>query len=275
MLKSNNLPCFVYCIDEMKHRIVAILNFLGLDIAKAMSNVRGLRFFLKDRRELKKQLAGSSDFTFGRNYPILHERNEEAGILSGHYFHQDLHVARRIFKYSPQKHVDLGSRLDGFVAHVATYREIEVLDIRPQENKVKNIQFRQMDLMQLPEDMVSYCDSFSSLHAIEHFGLGRYNDPIDAKGHEKAIANIAKILKSGGIFYFSVPIGPQRIEFNAHRVFSVQYLLNLLDPFFEVVHFSYVDDPGYFHKHIPLKQADIANNFGCYYGCGIFELMRK
>lgn len=73
--------------------------------------------------------------------------------------------------------------------------------------------------MELPAGMVNYCDSISSLHAIEHFGLGRYGDPIDYFGYLKALQNIAKIVKTGGTFYFSVPIGPQRIEFNAHRVF--------------------------------------------------------
>lgn len=230
---------------------------------------------MKDRKAIKKQLAGNQDFAFGPSFPILHEKKLAAGTLSGHYFHQDLHVARRIYKYKPEKHVDLGSRMDGCVAHVATFREIEVLDIRQQESKVKNIEFKQLDLMELPLDMIGYCDSFSSLHAIEHFGLGRYNDPIDADGHIKALENVAKIVKPGGIFYFSVPIGPQRIEFNAHRVFSVQYLLDLLERDFEMVHFSYVDDQGDFYKHIPLKKEDIANNFGAYYGCGIFELMRK
>jgi len=259
----------------MKSRIVAVLHFLGFDIYRLWSNLKGLSFYFKDKRKLKRQLGESTDFPFGKAFPVLDERYSKAGIMSGHYFHQDLHVARRIWKYNPQKHVDLGSRIDGFVAHVATFREVEILDIRTQESKVKNITFRQLDLMQLPVDMVGYCDSFSSLHAIEHFGLGRYNDPIDAMGYQKAIENVAKILKPKGVFYFSVPIGPQRIEFNAHRVFSVKYIMDLLSLNFDLVHFSYVDDQGDLHKHVPMHSNDISNNFDCYYGCGIFELTRK
>jgi hypothetical protein len=37
--------------------------------------------------------------------------------------------------------------------------------------------------MKLHEDMINCCDSISSLHAIEHFGLGRYGDTIDVNGH--------------------------------------------------------------------------------------------
>ena len=86
------------------------------------------------------------------------------------------------------------------------------------------------------------------------------------------------MLKPGGKFYFSVPIGRQRVEFNAHRVFSVKHLLELFKDRYEIEHFSYVDDDGDLHENAELTEAGIADNFGCSYsgacGCGIFE-MRK
>jgi SAM-dependent methyltransferase len=194
--------------------------------------------------------------------------------MSGHYFHQDLFVARKIFEEKPVRHVDIGSRTDGFVAHVAVFREIEVMDIREQNSNVKNVKFKQADLMQLPPSMVNYCDSISSLHAIEHFGLGRYGDPIDYYGHIKALDNIYKILQQGGRFYFSVPIGQQRIEFNAHRVFSLQYLLNLFENKYQIDSFSYINDKGDFFENVNLNPDNIVANFGCHYGCGIFLLKK-
>jgi SAM-dependent methyltransferase len=194
--------------------------------------------------------------------------------MSGAYFHQDLLVARRIFENRPKRHVDIGSRIDGFVAHVASFREIEVFDIRRPEGHVKNIVFRQADLMRLPETMSAYCDSVSSLHAIEHFGLGRYGDPIDYFGHLKAIENVRRMLSPEGRFYFSVPIGPQRIEFNAHRVFGLSYLSRIMQGRFRIVNFSFVDDGGDLHENVPLS-AEVANSdAGCTYGCGIFELLK-
>jgi hypothetical protein len=83
--------------------------------------------------------------------------------------------------------------------------------------------------MKPDEKYKNYCDSISSLHAIEHFWLGRYGDRIDINGYIKGLNTIYWMLKKWGIFYFSVPIGPQRIEFNAHRVFSLKYLVELLD----------------------------------------------
>ena len=101
--------------------------------------------------------------------------------------------------------------------------------------------------------MINSCDSISSLHAIEHFGLGRYGDTIDYFGHIKAIKRITEILTTGGIFYFSVPIGEQRIEFNAHRVFSVEYLIDLLKKDYSILRFSYVNDNGDFFENVKLS----------------------
>ncbi len=66
------------------------------------------------------------------------------------------------------------------------------------------------------------------------FGIAKFYPCLDemfeqsgtASGHyfhqDLPVAN--RMLKKEGKFYFSVPIGEQRIEFNAHRVFSVKYL---------------------------------------------------
>ena len=62
--------------------------------------------------------------------PCLHDHYEEAGNSKSEYFWQDLLVARKIFAANPKKHVDIGARVDGFVAHVASFREIEVFDVR-------------------------------------------------------------------------------------------------------------------------------------------------
>ena len=183
-------------------------------------------------------------------------------------------MARRVFENKPVKHVDVGSRVDGFVAHVASFREIEVFDIRPQTAAVKNMRFVTADFMYIPPSLHNYTDSLSSLNVIEHFGLGRYNDPIDANGHLKGLDNMKKVLNAGGKFYFSTPIGPQRIEFNAHRVFSVEYLLKIFRTGYTIDHFSYVDDSGDLHENVELTGEGIKTNFGCRFGFGIFEMTK-
>ncbi|TWT82868.1 hypothetical protein CA13_43310 [Planctomycetes bacterium CA13] len=234
-------------------------------------------WFLRDYLDLRQQakLAGES-ISFGRPYPCLADRDESCGTASGHYFHQDLWVASRIHSLSPNRHMDVGSRIDGFVAHVAAFREIEVLDIRPSQERIGNIRFGQADLMnELPEQMRGITDSLSCLHTLEHFGLGRYGDPVDFDGHLKGLRNLHALLKPGGKLFFSTPIGPLRIEFNAHRVFSLKYLMDVLSPNFQFDRFCFVDDAGDFHNDVELTESVVANNSDCRLGCGIFELTRK
>jgi len=231
--------------------------------------------FLRDLGELKRQQKTSSiEFPFGELYPCLDDRGSNSGTAKGHYFHQDLLVARRIFANSPRLHVDVGSRVDGFVAHVAAFREIEVFDVRPLTSHIANVRFRQVDLMvPLADALKGYSDSLSCLHALEHFGLGRYGDTVDFEGHLKGLANLKAVVAPGGKFYLSVPIGPQRIEFNAHRVFSVSTLLSMASDF-RVDAFSYVDDRGDLHENSALAADAVVADFGCRYGCGILELTK-
>ena len=244
---------------------------------KTRNTLNGISKFFRDYREIKQQKTKSNnDFPITKFFPCLADEFSEGGTAKGIYFHQDHLVARRIFINNPTLHVDVGSMINGFVAHVASYRTIEVFDIRMITSKVKNIEFKQSDFMdKIQSKYLEYCDSLSSLNAVEHFGLGRYGDPINYNGHLDGLNNLHKILKKGGKFYFSVPIGPQRIEFNAHRVFSVSYLVELLKDRYLIEHFSYVDDNGDLHEDIDLSIDNSNENFGCNYGCGIFEMTKK
>jgi SAM-dependent methyltransferase len=256
--------------------INSTLELFGLDLRKTLRSIRGLPRYLRARKTLKSQASGTPGlFPFGRSSLCLGEDVADSGLASGHYFHQDLLVARRVRQNQPTLHVDVGSRIDGFVAHVASFRDIEVFDIRPLAADIPNVRSVQVDLMNpLPGEFTGYCDSLSCLHALEHFGLGRYGDPVRYDGHLRGLENLHRILKAGGRLYLSVPIGPQRIEFNAHRVFSVEYLLRHLRDDFRVDRFSFVDDAGALHEDVPLAPADVVSDFGCDYGCGIFELTK-
>jgi hypothetical protein len=53
--------------------------------------------------------------------PCLHDWNEE-GATKNEYFWQDLLVERMICDAKLGRHVDINSRVDGFVTHVAAYR---------------------------------------------------------------------------------------------------------------------------------------------------------
>lgn len=248
----------------------------GFYPGRIIKSLKSLPWYRQTKREFLRQWKADNE-SFGSisSYPCLRDREEEGGVASGHYFHQDLFVAQEIFKTNPVSHVDIGSRINGLIAHIASFRPVTIVDIRSVTPVIDNVKFVQADCMSPDFPWVDYCDSVSSLHAIEHFGLGRYGDPIDVNGHIKGLNNISAMLKSGGIFYFSVPIGPQRIEFNAHRVFSIRYLLDYFKKQFDLMSFSYVDDKGDFHKSIDLTDDIINRNCDCIYGCGIFILRKK
>ena len=220
-------------------------------------------------------LGKRTDWTFGPMKPMLEERGTPSGA-SGHYFHQDLLVARRIHKRNPRRHIDVGSRIDGFVAHVASFREIEIMDIRPPDTAIPNVKFLQMDMMgTLAPDQTAICDSLSCLHVLEHFGVGRYGDRIDPDGYKTGFANLVQMLETRGILYFSVPIGRQRIEFNAHRVFGLPYLLEIFKANgLELLNYSYVNDSGNLIENVEISQESIAVANDLAYGCGIFELKK-
>ena len=234
--------------------------------------------FFADLRRFKASKAGSASkdlFQVIVFNPSLEDRYAESGMVKGHYFHQDLLVAQRVSANQPRLHVDIGSRVDGFVAHVAAFRRIVVFDVRPLSSGIRNVEFVRVDISApLASYLHDYCDSISCLHALEHFGLGRYGDPISYDGHIAGLLNIHQILQKGGKFYLSVPIGPQRIEFNAHRVFSIQYLARLLQTDYRIDRFSFVDDKGELHEIARIDDAEAKRNFGCHYGCGIFEMTK-
>lgn len=237
---------------------------------KILGGLRNLPYFYQSKKIFKKSLGNNPDFKISRDYFCLTDMNEASGKMPKHYFVQDLYFAQKIFENKPLKHVDIGSRIDGFVAHLASFMEVEVLDVRLLKNTIKNIRFVRADLMDSNFHLKNYCHSVSCLHVIEHLGLGRYGDKIDAEGHLKGLNNIYELLQSGGYFYFSVPIGIQRIEFNAHRIFDVDYLLNYFSSKYELLSFSYLDDDDVMHENIDPTNETIH----CQYGCGLFILKK-
>jgi SAM-dependent methyltransferase len=250
------------------------LYVFGFHFANAYVALKGLRRYWLDYRKITAlNSAANSPWAIRPNYPCLTDYFDQSGIARGHYFYQDLLVAQKIFERRPRKHVDVGSRIDGFVAHVASFREIEVLDIRKLTSVVPNIIFHPCDLLDLPLRFHDYSDSLSCLHVLEHLGLGRYGDPIDIDGHIKGLSNLAKMLKPGGTLYLSAPFGVERIDYNAHRVFDLGTIVGLIERSLEIVAFSMVDDAEELHVNADLPSA-LRDSSGYRFALAIFELRK-
>jgi hypothetical protein len=69
----------------------------------------------------------------------------------------------------------------------------------------------------------------TSLSSIEHFGLGRYGDAFDLEGDRKAMEEMRRCLKAGGILVLSTTLtrGKPVLAFNAHRIYSLEMIRSL------------------------------------------------
>lgn len=176
-------------------------------------------------------------------------------------------AARKIRKRAPDRHVDIGSRLDGFITHLLVFRDVIVVDIRPVESDVEGLSFIRGDATELAFLKDVSVRSISSLHAAEHFGLGRYDDPIDPEGHAKFISHLQRVLKPDGRLYFSVPVGRERVEFNAHRVLSPHTILDEFDEL-ELVALDGVIGGDFVESASP-QELEKGNH-----ACGMFEFTK-
>lgn len=221
--------------------IRAILRNAGIHPKRLITSTRGWLRYARER-DAFRTMAGSTRMPWGRELPILTEWDESSGNL-GAYFHQDRLVASWIHDAGPSRHVDVGSRIDGFIGSLSVFRQVDVIDIRPQPLCVPNVAFHQLDLMrELPDPWQACTDSLSCLHTIEHFGLGRYGDAIDPDGHLKGLSQLKRMVAPGGVLYLSTPVGRERIEFNAHRVFAPETVLSWFAEGWELVKCAVMDD---------------------------------
>lgn len=238
---------------------------MGFD-PRALLHLRHLPRFARDLRRFRAA-GGRVDGVM----PILSDFTAHGGTALGHYFHQDLLVAQAIFEHAPDRHVDVGSRVDGFVAHVASFRTIDVLDIRPMPaSDHPNIRFVQADITRLPPELRGEWPSVSCLHAAEHFGLGRYTDPIDPEGHWRGIDGLAALVRPGGRLYIGLPVGRPRVLFNAHRILDPRAVPEHLGDSFELLAFHWIRDDGTLTRDARPEEAREGR-----YGCGVYVLRRR
>lgn len=202
--------------------------------------------------------------------PMLGDRHSSAGSARGHYFLQDIWAAQHVYKYQAGKHVDVASRLDGFVGHVLSFCPVEYVDIRPLTAEVPGLSWVSGSICELPFPDRSVT-SLSCLHVIEHIGLGRYGDPVDPESWTIALAELSRVLAPGGQLLIGTPCGRPRTIFHAHRIFSPEHIISAL-PDLRLVEFSIIADDSA-SGWVELKNVSEVRDLD--YGCGLFRFTRE
>lgn len=187
--------------------------------------------------------------------------------FDAHYFYQGAWLARRVVGSKVEKHIDIGSSVLT-MGVLSAQVELTFVDYRPLKTKLSGLTSIAGDILDLPfED--SSVGSLSCLHVIEHIGLGRYGDPLNPLGSVEAAKELQRIVQQGGSLYLSLPIGRERICFNAHRVHAPESVMNMFSQM-SLVEFSFVSDTGEFYEHKTIEDAGELE-----YGCGLFHFEKR
>lgn len=202
----------------------------------------------------------------------LHLRDATATTgFDRHYVFHTAWASRVVAESRPTQHVDISSSLY-FVSSVSAFVPTRFIDFRPANLGLSGLVSEAGTLMRLPFGDSSV-ESLSCMHVVEHVGLGRYGDALDYDGDIKAARELSRVLAHGGALLFVVPVsGHARIQFNAHRIYSYEQVLELF-PELNLVEFALIPDDGaqgglirHAHPQLAAKQ---------HYGCGCFHFIKQ
>jgi SAM-dependent methyltransferase len=246
-----------------------VFSFLLFDPLEKIKKFKALPIFVRNLlRYQALNRHASFNFRLRDLWYRTFDQFDSAGDAWGHYFHQDLWAARILFSRQVNRHVDVGSRLDGFIAHILPFCQVTYVDIRPLQSALEGLEFKQGSILHLPFEDNSI-PSLSCLHVIEHIGLGRYGDPVDPNGYVHAARELVRVLQPGGLLLLGTPVGRERLCFDAHRIFDPQTVVNLFQPLI-LGEFRVINDYG--DLAAPGTPFEEAQEFR--YGCGLFSFRK-
>ena len=221
---------------------------------------------LADFRAASAALHGGSSVLDEDLLPII---SDAVGYtpFDRHYIYHPAWAARIIAATKPEAHIDISSIL-AFSTIVSAFVPTTFYDFRPAKLELSGLRTQAADLTALPFKTGSVT-SLSCMHVIEHIGLGRYGDPIDPTADQKSISELVRVLAPGGNLLVATPVGRERVQFNAHRVYDPVRFSEKFKPL-ELVEFTLIEENG---ERGPVHNADMVkardNNYAC--GCYWFR----
>ena len=246
------------------HRV--LLHAMRIKIKKWFKQNKAPKWYTKDLRafvQAHRQVFGKDPDL--EEFPCLNDNTPTTGFDS-HYTYQGPWVMRNLLHRRPAKHVDVGS-WTAYLGFFSSLQPTEFVDIRPAQLSLPGLTPREGSVLHLPYTENSL-ESLSCLHVVEHIGLGRYGDPIDPLGTMKALRELSRVVAKGGDLYLSLPVGVEKIFFNAHRVTHPRVVLENMEGM-KLVSLSGVLDDGQYLENAELELLSRQK-----YACGLFHFMK-
>lgn len=217
--------------------------------------------YIKEYNKFRSAKDQRFEIAFQDIYPCLTDKIRTTPF-DHHYTYHPAWAARILAKTKPELHADFSSILY-FGTMLSAFIPVKFFDYRPANIQLKGWEGSFADLCKLNIADNSF-SSVSCMHTVEHIGLGRYGDPIDAEGDVKAIKELIRVTDTGGDILFVTPVGKPRIEFNAHRIYSYELILQQFTNC-KLEEFSLIPDNGGLIENADPKLIKEQN-----YGCGCF-----
>lgn len=244
-------------------RFVKKMLYQVIDLGYAWQGIKGIVPYISSA--IRYRGISGEPVAFSKLLPQLHDRTATSS-LDHHYFYANAWVTRRLLSLRPPYHVDVGSQVN-LVSQLSAALPLIFIEFRPLMINMVGLTSLAGDIVSLPfEDQA--LPSISSIHVVEHIGLGRYGDPLNGRGTELALLELQRVLALGGNLFLAVPVGMAGTYFNAHRVLDPVYIQSCLHEL-TLVEFSVVDDSARFHE-FSLPEAYQKSK----YACGLYWFTR-
>ncbi|HAR62505.1 MAG: hypothetical protein DKM50_02640 [Candidatus Margulisiibacteriota bacterium] len=244
--------------------LAPLLRIPGIIISSLKNYVFYLNSFIRFRVMDDKRFPVS----WNQRMVILVDRTDSTGF-DHHYIYHLAWAARKLSNIMPRLHIDISSSIY-FMSLISAFIPVHFYDYRPAKIKLSELDAKAGDVTKLPFPDKSV-ESLSCMHVVEHVGLGRYGDPLDPQGDLKSISELKRVLDVNGTLLFVVPVGIPRIQYNAHRIYSYDQIINYFEGM-DLIEFSLItDNPE--DGLIEHADPELANRQQ--YGCGCFYFTKK
>ena len=174
-----------------------------------------LRAWERDLARLRPELAA-------RGWAVMPSPRFEGGEHPEGYVDFECRFAAwHLRRARPASVLDVGSYRH-FVLGLSAALDVTAVDVRDRRPGLGTEAVLTCDAREIGAPDASF-DAVVSLSSVEHFGLGRYGDPLDPEGDMRAVAEMRRVLRPGGVLVLTTTLtrGPRTVAFNAHRIYDL------------------------------------------------------